>query len=205
LNTINDIIGLASGILVVISAFPYSWRVWERKITPNITGWSLWAVVGLALLLTYHGSGARANVWPAVFGFTNPLLITILAIIKRGERTKLKSLEWACVAFCFISLVAFLLVRGNQVLVQYALYIAIVADGCAALPTIDFVYKHPMNDRPGAWAMFAVAFSLALFAITEHTVANYSLPIYMFIVCCVIIFPLVRVRIKNRTPLKEWI
>lgn len=196
---------MVSGILVAISVIPYAWRTWQKKISPNITSWGLWSAIGLALLLTYLSSGAEANVWPAVFGFTNPTLITILALIKKGERTRFNRLEWTCVAICFVSLGMWAFVRNDKTLAQYALYVAIIADSCAAIPTIAFVIKHPDQDRPFPWVMFAVAYILALFAISEHTVANYILPIYMFLGSGLIAWPLARFRLKERSPVTQWI
>ena len=201
----KETIGLISGILVVVSAIPYALRTWQGKICPNITSWGLWSVIGLALLLTYRSSGAESNIWPAVFGFINPVLITILAIVKRGEKTRFNGLEWTCIVICFVSLGMWVLMHDNKLMVQYALYVAIIADSCAAIPTIIFVLKHPEQDRPFPWGMFAVAYILTLFAVPEHTVSNYILPIYMFLGSGIITLQLVRFRLKNRIPISQWI
>ncbi len=205
LNLSKETIGLISGILVVISVIPYALRTWQGKICPNVTSWGLWSVIGLALLLTYRSSGAEANVWPAVFGFTNPTLITILALIKRGEKTRFSRLEWACIAICVVSLGMWAIMRDDKSLAQYALYVAIIADSCAAIPTIAFVLKHPDQDRPFAWGLFAVAYILALFAVPDHTIANYVLPIYMFLGSGFITWQLARFRLKERIPATQWI
>lgn len=205
MNLSKETIGLISGILVVFSIIPYAWRTWQGKIRPNVTSWGLWSIIGLTLLLTYRSSGAEANVWPAVFGFTNPTLITILALIKRSEKTQFNRLEWVCIAICFVSLGMWALMRDNKSLAQYALYVAILADGFAAIPTIAFVLRHPDQDRPLPWAMFAVAYVLSLFAVSEHTVANYALPIYMFLAGGFITWQLARFRLKERMPISQWI
>lgn len=199
-------IGLISGILVAASAIPYSARVYQKKIHPNISSWSLWTVLGFALLLTYRSSGAEANVWPAIFGFVNPLVITTLIILrKNGEWTRPSWVEIACIIFGLLSLGLWIVVRESRELAQYALYVAIVADSCAAIPTTILVWKQPDCDRPFAWASFAIAYGLAIFAITEHTVANYALPIYMFFGAGMIALPLALFRWRKRTPLSEWI
>lgn len=205
MNISKEVIGLISGVLVLISAIPYAWRTWQGKIHPNVTSWGLWSFIGLALLLTYRSSGAEANIWPAVFGFINPTLITILALIKRGEKTRFSRLEWACIAICMVSLGMWALIRDDKSLVQYALYVAIVANACAAIPTIVFVLEHPDQDRPFSWGMCAVSYFLSVFAVSEHTFANYALPVYMFIGCGCITWPLVGFRLKERVPLRQWI
>src|SRR5229473_2868274 len=88
--------GAWSGGLVFLSIVPYAIRTYEGKIQPVPTTWSLWSLIGLAVLLTYRSSGAEANVWPAVFGFVNPVLITILSVWKGTQWKKPSSAERFC-------------------------------------------------------------------------------------------------------------
>ena len=201
----TETIGMVSGLLVMMSIIPYSIRIYQSKIHPNLTGWSLWTLIGLALLLTYESSGAKANIWPAVFGFTNPLLITILVAKQKGGWSKPDKWEWLCILLCVVSLVSWLTVRNVKELAQFALYLAIIADGCAAIPTFRLVWMQPDSDRPFAWAFFAVGYGLAILAITNHTFANYALPLWMFFTGLGIAFPLAIHRWKQRVPLAEWI
>lgn len=200
-----EMIGLISGLLVIVSAIPYSIRTYQGKIQPNLTSWSLWTLIGFALLLTYKSSGAEANIWPAVFGFTNPLLITILILQRRGEWIKPNLVEITCLIFGLLSFGLWLEVRESTKLAQYALYLAIVADACAAIPTIVFVWTQPNDDRPFAWSFFAIGYGLVIFAITEHTFANYILPLYMFFGALSIALPLIIYRWRQKSPLSEWI
>lgn len=200
-----ETIGLVSGLLVVASVIPYSIRTYQGKVQPNLTSWSLWTLIGLALLLTYKSSGAEANVWPAVFGFTNPLLITLLVLKQHGGWTKPNRFEMACLVFGLLSLGLWLGVRENKEMAQYALYLGIVADLFAAIPTIVFVWEHPNGDRPFAWTLYAVGYGLAIFAITDHTFANYALPLYMLFGSLSIAFPLVLYRWRHKAPLSEWV
>jgi len=201
-----EFFGLLSGGLVVASIIPYSLRVYQGKIRPNLTSWSLWSLIGLALLLTYKSSGAEANVWPAVFGFFNPTLIAFLIVAKqRGRLKKPNKVEVVCLVIGLVSLGMWIAVYESRELSQYALYLAIVADACAAIPTIIFVWTQPDGDRPFAWSLFAIAYGLVIFAITEPTFANYILPVYMSLGSLSIALPLVLYRLKRKTPLSEWI
>jgi len=201
---VKETIGLISGLIVVLSAIPYGIRTYQRKIKPNLVSWSIWAFIGLALLLSYKSSGAGSNVWPAIFGFTSPLMIAVLAIW-RGDRKKPNSLEVTCVVFGVISIVLWYFVRRDPTTAQWSLYIAIVADLFAAIPTVVFLWNNPQEDRPTAWGVFALGYGLAVFAISDHTFANYVLPIYMFALAALVTSLLVAYRVRNRVPLKEWI
>lgn len=198
-------IGMVSGLMVVASIIPYSIRTYQGKIRPNLTSWSLWTILGLVLLLTYNSSGAGANIWPAVFGFTNPLLITVLVVKQRGGWSKPDEWERRCIVLCVVSLGLWLVVHDKKELAQFALYLAIIADGFAAIPTFRFVWNQPDGDRPFAWALFAIGYGLAIFAIPEHTFANYALPLWMLFAGLFIAFLLALHRWKTKAPLSEWI
>jgi len=201
---VEETIGLISGLIVVLSAIPYVIRIYQRKITPNLVSWSIWTFLGLAILLTYRSSGAGDNIWPAVFGFTNPLMVAILAIW-RGKRKKPDSIEITCIVFGLVSIVLWFFVQNDPSSAQYALFIAIVADLWAAIPTVRFLWKSPMEDRPFAWGLFAIGYGIAIFAIKEHTFANYILPLYMSSTAALLSGFLTVYRIKNKIPLREWI
>jgi hypothetical protein len=197
--------GLISGALVFFSAIPYFIRTFQGKIKPNLTSWALWSLIGLVLLLTYKSSGAQTNVLPAVFGFTNPLLITIMILRQQGKWKKPDRIEIACLVIGLLSLGVWSVVHENKGLAQYSLYLAIVADTFASVPTIVSVWSHPESDRPFAWLCFSVGYGLAILAITEHTIANYALPLYMSLGSLCIAFPLARYRQQKKAALEEWI
>jgi hypothetical protein len=197
--------GYISGGLVILSGIPYIIRVYQGKIKPVPTSWSLWSFIGLALLLTYKSSGAEDNIWPVVFGFTNPTIIALLAIRQRNEWERLKPSDWACLIFGFISLIAWWFVRQRQELAQYALYLAMVADVCAWIPTAKFFKKNPSEDRPIPWLIFSIGYFLGIFAVPEQTFANYILPIYMTMGSFASTLLLAVPRIQHRISLKEWI
>lgn len=196
-------IGQVSGLVVMVSVIPYAVRVFQRKIQPNLVSWSIWSLIGLALLLTYRSSGAINNIWPAVFGFLNPAFITVLALW-RGMRKKPEKWELVCGMMGIASLIWWSFVYDDASQAQFALYLAIIADACAGIPTIGFVWRNPHKDRPFAWGMFGIGYGLGIFAITDHTIANYALPVYMVVGSETIAGILVVYRIRKRLPLKEY-
>ena len=200
----KELIGIVAGVIVFFTLLPYVWRVYHGKIQPNLTSWLLWTIIAFALLVTYWGSGARENVWMAVVGLTNPLIITILVMVKYPEKIKMNKLERVCLVISIASIVLWFVFQGKKSLVQYALYLAIVADACAAIPTIVCYWRDPTLDRPFAWGVFCLASVLNIFAIPEQTFANYAYPVYMALGSGLITMPLIRHRVRNRIPLKEW-
>jgi hypothetical protein len=203
----TEFFGHLSGFLVAICIIPYSIRVWQKKITPEPTSWLLWSAIGLVLLLTYKSSGAKDNIWPAVFGFTNPTLVFILIMARqKGRLEKItEKTDMYCLTIGIASLILWAFMRKNPQLVQFALYVAIIADLFAAIPTIISYWKNPNEDRPFAWGLFSIGYGLAIFAISEHTIANYALPLYMCAGSMSVTLILSVFRIKNHVPLRDWV
>jgi hypothetical protein len=198
-------IGLLSGGLVFASILPYGYRTYQGKIRPVPTSWSLWALIGLALLLTYKSSGAVSNLWPALFGFINPALITILSILRRQKWRQPNRAEQLCFLFGLVSLVMWLFLRRSPELAPYALYVALVADLCAALPTVHFVWTNPAEDRPFPWVLFGCGYFLAIFAAPQTSFASWGLPLYMTAISFTVAAPLALYRARKHLPLTEWI
>jgi hypothetical protein len=196
---------MLSGSLVVLSVIPYATRVYQGKIDPVPTSWSLWSLIGLALLLTYKSAGAKANIWPAMFGFSNPALVTALSACRGKKWARPEPHEWVCFVLGITSLVAWWFVRKNQELSQWTLLLAIAADLCAAIPTLIFFKNRPEKDRPFAWFLYAVGYFIAVFAITERTFSNYVLPLYMTAGSLIAGLFLAIPRIRCGVPFKEWI
>jgi hypothetical protein len=198
-------IGLLSGALVLLSIIPYAIRTYDGKIRPVPTSWSLWSLIGLAVLLTYRSAGASSNLWPAVFGFINPTLITIISISRHEKWKKPNLAERLCFLFGVLSLLLWLALHHSRELSQLALGVAIAADLCAAIPTIKFVWSEPDRDRPLAWLLYGTGYFLALFAAPQNTFANWALPLYMTAISFSVALPLVLHRFRQQVPLKEWL
>lgn len=197
-------IGWLAATLVIVSAVPYIYRAWRKEIEPNPVSWVIWSVMGTALLLTYWKSGAKENVIPYIFGAINPTLLTIVVFLRSKTREPLTRWEWGSLILGLIALVGWVCFQGDEKKVEIALGFAILADACAAVPTLFFVYRNPLKDRPLAWFLFWLGNIVALFAIRDGDYADYVLPVYMILAGPVIMAPLVLYRIRHRTPLKEW-
>ena len=201
----EELFGRISGFLVFISVLPYAWRIYQRKTTPNLMTWVIWSFLGLALLLTYKSQGAGENIWPAIFGFTNPVIVTICILWRADFSKKISFIDIACFVIAGISFTIWLFVKENKIYSAYANYVAIFADFCAVIPSLLYYWKSPQNDRPLAWVLFGIGYGIGILAIKDGKVSDYVLPIYMSVMTIIIAVPLILYRIRMSSPLKEWI
>jgi uncharacterized protein with PQ loop repeat len=198
----TEAIGLLAGLLGLLSVIPYCVRVWQRKIRPNPTSWFVWSLLSGILLFNYKETGVGASIWLAVVGFLNVGTVFVLTLLRqRSEWSKPDRLEVATLTIGMIS-VAYLLTSGQA---DNALYIGIFADIWAVAPTVRGAWRRPLQDRPYAWLMFAIASMISMFAITDGSLSSYALPVYYAIAELLVAIPLVLHRCKERIPLREWV
>jgi len=201
----QKLFGVLSAVIVLASYPPYIIRVWQRKIVPNIASWIIFVLVSIAIALSsYASSGAGVNSWVTLGPLLGCTIVLIIALIRSKEKS-LTKFDIICLILGIISIAFWMFTKQSRELVQFALYIGILADFMGILPSIKFLSKNPEKDRPALWIVFSFGYFLSMFAITEHTFANWILPVFMTLAPALVWIHLVKYRVKNKIPLKEWI
>jgi len=132
----------------------------------------------------------------------NPTVIFILTLFK-GESTRPDTMEKFSLFIGLSAILIWYFFKDETGILP--IVIAIVADFCALIPTLRFVFKSPEQETPLAWILFFLGFSIALFAIEDYSLESVLLPAYMAIGSFMVVYPLARYRLKMKAPLKAWI
>lgn len=200
-------IGIISAAIVFLSYIPYGIRVWQRVIKINLTTWFLWSVIGFTIFITYYSSGVHKNLWSVFFLFLNPVIIFILGLVRKVEREYSSSaFEQAAKFFFSISLVLWILVRQHKEYAQYSLYLSLIADLCAAIPTIIDARKFPEDERPFMWITFVFGYGLSFWTLPDYSLPSIILPIYLCSMGALVALPLIRHRIiLKQNKISDWI
>lgn len=176
---------MLSGVVGVASLIPYITDMVRGDTRPNAVSFFLWTALEAIAFVAQLKAGAS---WSIVFvGVTvfNTAIITILALAGYGYRAYGKFDAW-CAFFCVAALVLWQM-SGNPVV---AIAFAIVADFCAALPTIKKVWREPHSEHAFAWSLISISGALGVFSTEILNAANLAFPVYV-VVANTLVFSLI--------------
>lgn len=193
-----------SQFLAVVSVIPYLHGVYTKKITPNRISWAIITLVGMVNFLAIASSPdmeLSSKLFAGVLSL-NPALILIASFF-RGEFIKVTNFEKIAASLAVVALIIWWFTRDISVL--FALSVGILANALGILPTILFIRNNPDKDRPTAWSLFVLSSIFALLSLRAFDISGIILPVYMILSSSAILFFLLRYRIENNIPFREWL
>lgn len=195
----------SSAFIVGISGFYYATRAWQGQIFPNPVSWGVWAVVGVALFLAADSSKAEAVYWSTLVGAWNPTMIAgVILWRSRSKMYGLQKHEKQCLALATVGYLLWFSVHDLPEVAPWSMYFMIAVDLFALWPTWKQLRSDPMSDKPFPWVIFGWGFGLSGFAIEVNTLANWALPVYMFVGANLVALPMIVARIRQKIPLVQW-
>lgn len=198
----KETIAFIAQVLIASTIVPYVISIFRQTVKPNRVSWFIWSVVGFAFWLVTPEDADEITKTLTFFFMFNPTVVFILTLFK-GENVKVDALEKFSLGIGVLSIVVWYFAQESAGVLPIS--IAIVADLCALLPTIRFVYSEPQNERPFAWMLYFVGFTLALFSVEHYTLVNLILPVYMIVGSFSVVYPLVSYRLRKGVAFREWI
>lgn len=196
------ILGAIAQFILAISILPYIISIFRGTVKPNRISWFIWSIIGFAFWLITPSSADEVTKMLTVIFMVNPTIIFILTLFK-GENIKPDNLEKFSLIVGLSSIIIWYIFKDDSGL--FPITIAIIADFCALIPTLRFVFSSPDEETPLAWIFFFLGSLIAVIAIQDHSLESMLLPVYMTIGSFLVVFPLVHYRIKMKIPIKNWI
>lgn len=198
------IMSIVAQLFASIAGVLYLVRTFQGINKPNIVSWSIWALIGWTLLLVTV-TNPRAEVVAKFFSAILAISPTLIAIVALKKGT-IQSVGWEdriAASVAIIAIVIWFIMKDNPGLTP--IIIAIVADVCALIPTLQFVHRAPAEDRPVAWLAFSFGSMLTFLSLENWNPESYLLPCYMMIGSFAVAYPLVIYRIHKKIPWRDWI
>ena len=196
------ILGAIAQLILAISILPYTVSIFRETVKPNRISWFIWSIIGFAFWLITPSTADEVTKMLTVIFMVNPTIIFILTLFK-GENIKPDNLEKFSLIIGLSSIIVWYVFKDNSGI--FPITIAIIADFCALIPTLRFVFSSPDEETPLAWIFFFLGSLISVIAIQDHSLQSMLLPVYMTIGSFLVVFPLVTYRIKMKIPIKNWI
>jgi hypothetical protein len=185
----QEIFGQAAAIVHFIAFAPYILSIIRRKTRPHRGSWFVWTLLGFLLLVSYSAVGADETIWMPITLFLGPLVILLLSL-RYGVGGWDDAHDKYCMVGACIGLTSLLIFNTPFI----ALYVGILTDLFAAIPTVRKSIIDPESEDALAWSLALIASILNLFAIDDWSFHLSSYPVYAAIVFALITLPLVHHR-----------
>jgi hypothetical protein len=167
------VLAALSGVLGVASVVPYVWDILHGETKPNAVTFGLWMVLNVIAAAAQWDAGARWSVIVTAAVAFNCGIVTILVLRGYGVR------EYGRFDALSLALAVVAIVGWKTGHPMAGIVCPIIADLCAAAPTVKKVYYHPRSENLSGWAMITVSSLLGALSADHLDFASLAMPVYL--------------------------
>lgn len=173
---------VCAALLRLLSGGSYAWAVIRNRAKPNPITWFFWALTPTIVFFAqlFQGVGWGLFITFAL-GF-GPLVVFILSLRHNWNRSHFTPSTITCAILAAVGIFLWL-TTNNPTL---AIIFSILADIFGSVPTIIKIWRTPASEYLPAYLITMAAMTLSLLTITEWEFAQYSFPVYIFMINLVI-------------------
>lgn len=166
----KEVFGGIGTALMLLSAVPYFWALWKKKIRPHAFSWLLWFVINAVVLAAQISKGAASGWWPTFMSMLITLSIGLYAL-KWGEKGYTKS-DWTFLALALFAIPLWAATKDPL----WSVVLVCLIDILAFFPTVRKSWLKPREENATSFAVGAAGFAFSLFAIDNFIFTNYAYP-----------------------------
>ena len=195
--------GIIAQCFTSVAGVLYLIRTFQGINKLNLISWTIWSFIGWAFFLVTVNNPEADKITKifSVILAVSPTSIAFVAL-KKGTIESVSREDIFAVCIALVAMVVWFYKKDEPGIIPVLL--AILADICALIPTLRFVYGNPADDRPGAWFAFSFGSLLTLLSLQKWNPESYLLPMYMGFASLLVVYPLFVYRIRNKIT-DEWI
>lgn len=175
---ISDKFVILGALLQLIGVLDYIKATLKGTTKPNRVSWFLWA---LAPMLAFSAQLSEGVGPQALVAFTvgfGPLLVLFASFKNEKAYWKLGKFDYVCGALSLMGLLLWLVTGEGSI----AIFLSILADGFAYLPTIVKSYKNPESESHLAYTFTAANAGIGLLTLSRWSFADYGFGVYLVII-----------------------
>jgi hypothetical protein len=178
---------LLSVVLNIVGSAHYAIGTLKGVTKPNRVTWFLWTLAPMIAFTAMLQDGVGMPALMTLAIGVGPLMVLIASFVNRNAYWQVTRLDIACGALSILALVLWLITGEGFV----AVFLSILADLVAGVPTVIKAYKEPHTERYLVFLLGSIGAIITLLAIDKWEFSYYAFPIYFFLLCAVL-FVLVR-------------
>lgn len=168
-----------SAALGLFGSLRYAAATVAGRVQPNLVTWSLWAAAPLIAFAAQLDAGVGLPAVPTLSAGLGPLLVVAASLASPGRRVRLGPFDLGCGAIAVVALGVWLGLGQAPV----AVFIAVAADGVAALPTIIKAWRDPWSEQVGFYGLVGVGAVITLLTISTWEPAAWGFAAYILVLC----------------------
>ena len=168
-----------SGVFAVWSVYPYVRDILREggETKPNAVSFFLWTVCELIALTAQIKAGWSWSIVIMGFFVFNTTLIFVLSVIGYGYRRY----RWLDLGSFLCSVLAIALWQTTDS-PSLAIVFSIVADICAAVPTLRKIVEEPRSENFIGWVLILIATFFGILSTEKMDLPNLAFPVYVFLI-----------------------
>jgi len=191
----KEILGYAATLIGIIGYVPYFINIFANKTKPHAFSWLVWSIltgIAFAAQLTENaGPGSWVTGLTAVACF----IIFLLALFK-GER-RFSLFDWISLTVALFSIVLWWMTRNPTI----SIILVTIIDAVGFLPTFRKGFHKPFEETATTFALSAIKFAPAIFALEAYTIATWLYPASLIVMNGLfVVMILIRRKILQRQP-----
>lgn len=165
-------LGMVAGIISFVGALIYALTIAINGTKPFRATWVVFLVQGLLIAYSYKASGGSAGVWKAI---ADPLgYFVILAIIGLRGKSGWTKADFVCIIFALLGIVLWK-ATGDP---TKALYLTLLVDFVAWIPTFVKTLAHPETEYWPSWAVWSFNALITLIAVILDGDFRFAVMVY---------------------------
>jgi hypothetical protein len=165
--------GLAAGLAILIGlalTLPYVYSALQGKTRPHGFSWLIWGLLQAIVAAVQYVNHAEPAVWSMAVAATVCFGIALLSVF-RGEKNITRS-DFVFLVLA-VSIMPIWALTDNSLL---AAVLAVAIDILGYFPTIRKSFSDPYGEKAIVWGGYVVAYSLAILAIENFSLAAVLCP-----------------------------
>lgn len=166
----KDILGISAIVIGFIGYVPYFRTIFSGKTKPHAFTWLVWGVLTAIAFAGQIAGNGGSGAW--VTGFTALISFIIFGFALVKGKRDFPLADWLCLLGCIVALGLWVFTKDPLL----AIILITVIDMLAFIPTFRKSYTNPFSEPVFTYALSAIKFVVALFALQELSAVTVLYP-----------------------------